>query len=66
MVRHILDHHGGSVVSSRFPRYEKIRRDEMPVGTGPVTKALMRRIKGPMNSALRARAFLRIDRRTSL
>lgn len=66
MVRHILDRPKVSTTSSRLPRYEVLRRDEMPAGTGPVSKSLMRRMKGPMNSALRARAFLRIDRQQSL
>ena len=66
MVRHILDRQNRHVASSRFSRYETMRRAGLPVGTGPVSRALLRRVKRPINAALRTRAFLRIDRQFSL
>ena len=65
MPKHILDHQRRRKVAYIAPYAEVIRRTA-PEGSSPAAKALMRRARGAWNPALRSRAFLRIDKGTSV
>jgi hypothetical protein len=62
MAKHILDHERRRTASFISP-YALVIRKTAPEGSSPATKALMRRVRGPWNPALRAQAFVRIDRK---
>lgn len=61
MGKHILDRERRRK-STRVVPYSAASRRLAPEGSNPAVLALMRRTKGPWNAALRANAFLRIDR----
>lgn len=62
MGKHVLDRSRRRKAEpmDRYVRYD--RRMLLVEDDEPVSRALLRRAKGPMNDSLRMRAFLRIDR----
>lgn len=65
MAKHILDHQRRRKVSRVAP-YSAVIRRTAPEGSNPAAQALLRRARGPWNPALRAKAFLKIDRGLSV
>ncbi|WP_116132797.1 hypothetical protein [Tropicimonas sp. IMCC34043] len=61
MAKHILDRPRQSM-TSRVAPYAAVLRRNGPEGSSRAAQVLLRRSKGPMNAALRNKAFLRIER----
>jgi hypothetical protein len=62
MAKHILDRQRRLKAPSALGAYTAVERRSMPVGTSKAARMVARRMKGPLNDAKRAEAFLRIDR----
>ena len=61
MSKHILDRKRRRD-SSQVAPFAAVYRRTAPEGSNPATQYVLRRSKGPRNDALRALAFMRIDR----
>ena len=62
MSKHILDRSRRLKAQSPLAPFAAVRRRTAPEGSDRISHTIARRMKGPTNDALRARAFLRIDR----
>ena len=61
MTKHVLDRQRARM-SNRVAPYVAVLRRTGPEGSNRAAQALLRRSKGPLNAALRNKAFLRIER----
>ena len=62
MGKHILDRTRRRKAATEMNAFLRLDRRYLPEDKGPVTRSLLRRAKGPLNDALRAHAFMKIER----